>query len=135
MQTSAFDILETKWLAQMMIYEGQGRQINSPPYAGNCRSSWIANHLSGCHKLIFTHSKSVRVKNQHIYVIFIYGGNHKKLRQIHDVTFFLLLSLLLFLSSISLHDSYLLLSNLSSVFLFLSPTPLIPILYFVFLLF
>ena len=32
LQTSAFDILETKWLAQViMIYEGQGRWIYSPP--------------------------------------------------------------------------------------------------------
>ena len=41
LQTSAFDILETKWLAQViMIYEGQGRRIYSPP----CLTSHLAEH-------------------------------------------------------------------------------------------
>lgn len=48
LQTSAFDILETKWLAQV-IYEGQGRQIYSPP----CLTSHLAEN-SGLHVFFLT---------------------------------------------------------------------------------
>ena len=55
MRTSAFDILETKWLAQVMIYEGQGRQIYSPPCLtshlaenSGLRVFFLTDHLFGC---------------------------------------------------------------------------------------
>ena len=50
LQTSSFDILETKWLAQViMIYEGQGRWIYSPP----CLTSHLAEN-SGLHVFSLT---------------------------------------------------------------------------------
>ena len=50
LQTSSFDILEIKWLAQViMIYEGQGRGIYSPP----CLTSHLAEN-SGLHVFSLT---------------------------------------------------------------------------------